>query len=529
MILNIIPAVCKENAGPFGDPDVCYKYGMAYASLSVASKLGKHLRRRQHFNFIQRELRREKEARIGSCIKQISKDCKEMLKKKMEEIMLYNSTISHPHSDNNSQNKYKRYKCFHCKQRRHILKTCPMNKKNKDKVIEINISEAAKEPKEFIKSTKLTVMLKYPECIQLQTKAYSKEQTKDIGTIFDKLDDQRKFLFTYGMGEVVIKNDGQGYLIPGVHYAPEVTLNILSIDLLEKQGFEILYEDDRYNENTGIEEDLIRIKGNIYLTKVQTFNEYVAFFNLIKQDEVVSQEWDTFRQKFDRVVKWFYNHYLDKSLPGLIPPIINGVQVHLFDLYKLVEGLGGYLSINFWQEFGTIGEILGLSKQDGEEIKKCHVKYLDVFTSYYKTARVPKQEYNYILDKPTRKVKKDIERICPMSHQWDFVEACAPLKSTADQRGKGKIEHFGVKLEDEEKNKRQPNSTNSSTLCKKPKSTKKFKWTINLKEVRKRKIQAATQVMILPSSLKSSKEQALKDYDLREETVGKLRSYTSSM
>nr|GFA42806.1 auxin efflux carrier [Tanacetum cinerariifolium] len=36
MILIIIPAVCKEKANPFGDPDVCYKYGMAYASLSVA-------------------------------------------------------------------------------------------------------------------------------------------------------------------------------------------------------------------------------------------------------------------------------------------------------------------------------------------------------------------------------------------------------------------------------------------------------------------------------------------------------------
>nr|GEV65303.1 ARID DNA-binding domain-containing protein [Tanacetum cinerariifolium] len=458
------------------------------------SKLGKHLRRRQHFDFIQRELRREKEAQIGSCIKQIPKDCKEILKKKIEEIMLYNSTISHPHSNNNSQNKYKRYKCFHCKQRGHILKTCPLNDKNKDKVTEINTSEAAKEPKEFIKPTKPTVMLKYPKCIHFQTKGIlkgadqghwddfwylSNNTDKNLCyklnsfcnikeySMVDKLDDQRKFLFTYGMGEVVIKNDGQGYLIPRVHYAPEVTLNIISIDLLEKQGFQILYEDDRYkleymfknqkgqnldkdnlrqmqnnflekyfesldSENIGMEEDLIKIKGNIYSTKVQTFNEYMGFLNLIKQDEVVSQECDRFRQKFDRVVKWFYNHYLDKSLHGPIPPIINGVQVHLFDLYKLVEGLGGYLSVNFGQEFGTIGEILRLSKQDGEEIKKCYVKYLDVFTSYYKTARVPKQEYNYVLDKPTRKVEKNIKRICPMSHQWDFDETCAPLKSTAD-------------------------------------------------------------------------------------------------
>nr|GEW03658.1 ARID DNA-binding domain-containing protein [Tanacetum cinerariifolium] len=306
--------------------------------------------------------------------------------------------------------------------------------------------------------------------------------------ISNKLDDQRKFLFIYGMGEVVIKNDGQRYLKPGVHYAPEVTLNILSIDMLEKQGFEFLYENDRYkleymfknqkgknldednlrqmqnnflkkyfefldNKDTGMEEDLIRIKSNIYSTKVQTFNEYVTFLNLIKQDEIMSQEWDIFRNKFDKVVKWFYNYYIEKSLPGLIPPTINGVQIHLFDLYKLVEGLGGYLSVYFGQEFGTIGEILGLSKGNGENIKKCYIKYLDVFTSYYKTARVPQQEYESIFKNPTRKVEEDKDKKCLMSHPWDFGETCAPTANTAVQKGKEELEHFGVKLEDKEEAK----------------------------------------------------------------------------
>ncbi|GJR40048.1 putative reverse transcriptase domain-containing protein [Tanacetum coccineum] len=125
-------------------------------------------------------------------------------------------------------------------------------------------------------------------------------------------------------------------------------------------------------------------------------------------------------------------------------------------LMQRVEGLGGYLSVYFGQEFGTIGEILGLSKHEGEEVKKCYINYLDVFTSYYKTARVPSQEYNCILDKPTKKVEEDKERIYPMSHQWDFDETCAPLKTTADQRGKGKLEHFGVKLEDTEDSQTQP-------------------------------------------------------------------------
>ncbi|KAL5707309.1 Protein PIN-LIKES 3 [Ranunculus cassubicifolius] len=36
MLFIIIPAVCKEKGSPFGAPDVCYTFGMAYASLSMA-------------------------------------------------------------------------------------------------------------------------------------------------------------------------------------------------------------------------------------------------------------------------------------------------------------------------------------------------------------------------------------------------------------------------------------------------------------------------------------------------------------
>ncbi|RDX79175.1 Protein PIN-LIKES 3 [Mucuna pruriens] len=32
----IIPAICKDKGNPFGDSNVCYQYGMAYASLSMA-------------------------------------------------------------------------------------------------------------------------------------------------------------------------------------------------------------------------------------------------------------------------------------------------------------------------------------------------------------------------------------------------------------------------------------------------------------------------------------------------------------
>nr|GEU73014.1 sodium/calcium exchanger NCL2-like [Tanacetum cinerariifolium] len=312
------------------------------ASLTLSqSKLERPLRKKMRYGFIQRQLKRESEARLGNCIRQITHDCKEMLKRKMEEIELYNSTINKPQS----HNILGRHKCFNCRQRGLIIKNYPVKKQNEGTEIIGNRSETAKVINEGFMATKHTVILKYPEWIHFETKC-------------------------------MIKGTDQGHW------------------------------------------------------------------------DNICQQWDTFRGKFDKVVKWFYKSYLEKALHGPIPPKINGVQIHLFDLYKLIEGLGGYLSVYFGNEFGTIGEILGPSKQDGEEVKKCYIKYLDVFTSYYKTTRVPNQEYRSNLDMPTKILEEGKEYTCLASHQCAFAEIKAPNMEAAKRKGKEKIEHFGVRLED---------------------------------------------------------------------------------
>ncbi|GJV44436.1 ARID DNA-binding domain-containing protein [Tanacetum coccineum] len=389
---------------------------------SHQSKSGRHLRSRQQLHAIQREIRRENEAHLGTCMRKISRDCKEMLKKKLEEIVLHNNTISPPHSSNISENKYKRYKCFGCFQRGHILKFCPANNKSNGKNADKDSSENTKESEEDVKPANPTVVLRYPESIHFSTTymikgtdhgtwddiwyisnhtdkhlCYKQDFFCNIKEAFtvNKLENQKKFLFTYGIGEVIIEDGGQGCLVPGVYYAPEVTLNILSMDLLEKQGFEIIYEHNRcslvYMFNNSkkerLDEDRLRTRQNQYL------EEY--FESLANKD--VSMEEDLIRIKGN--------------------------------LYS--------------------------TKGNGEEIKRCYMNYLDVFTSYFKTARAPQQEYNggfnqTILKMPTREIEEGKDRDCLMSHQWDFSETGAPTRRTAVQKGKGKVEHFGVKLEDTE-------------------------------------------------------------------------------
>nr|GEX36757.1 ARID DNA-binding domain-containing protein [Tanacetum cinerariifolium] len=92
-------------------------------------------------------------------------------------------------------------------------------------------------------------------------------------------------------------------------------------------------------------------------------------------------------------------------------------------------------------------QIKGLSMGNGGEIKRCYINCLDVFTSYFKTARAPQQGYKDILEESTRKVEdKDIDYLIP--HQWDFGKDGAPIVKSVVLKRKETLEHFGIKLED---------------------------------------------------------------------------------
>ncbi|GJU04766.1 ARID DNA-binding domain-containing protein [Tanacetum coccineum] len=88
-----------------------------------------------------------------------------------------------------------------------------------------------------------------------------------------------------------------------------------------------------------------------------------------------------------------------------------------------MDSMGGYLSVHFGLEFGALAEILGLTRSDGEEIRKCYMTYLEAFRG----------------------------------------------ASSAEGKGKEKLEHFGIKLEEEEDCKLQQSThyggKESQTTC----------------------------------------------------------------
>ncbi|GJT14803.1 ARID DNA-binding domain-containing protein [Tanacetum coccineum] len=220
-----------------------HTYGLA--NNWYQSKPGKHLEMRQHLDFLQRELRGQRKAKLGSCIKQISRDCKEMLRKKLDEIMQYNTTLNQPQSTSTAQDKYKNYKCFQCKQLGHIVKFCPMDDNNKDMDTKTYSSNFAREGEVSLKPSKPSVMLKYPESIHFSTKCMIKKTDHAnwddicLAYMFDSKESQ-KF--------------------------DEDKMRILHNNYLED------YFESLAQKNESMEEDLIKIKGNLYSTEEWDFS-----------------------------------------------------------------------------------------------------------------------------------------------------------------------------------------------------------------------------------------------------------------
>ncbi|GJV71218.1 ARID DNA-binding domain-containing protein [Tanacetum coccineum] len=64
------------------------------------------------------------------------------------------------------------------------------------------------------------------------------------------------------------------------------------------------YLDEYYEsldkERKGREEEMPRYVEDTDTQEIHTFNEFVAFLNLIKNDNMISKGWDIYRQKFDK-------------------------------------------------------------------------------------------------------------------------------------------------------------------------------------------------------------------------------------
>nr|GEY73265.1 ARID DNA-binding domain-containing protein [Tanacetum cinerariifolium] len=127
-----------------------------------------------------------------------------------------------------------------------------------------------------------------------------------------------------------------------------------------------------------------------------------------------------------------------RPLPGSLPPIIKGVSIHLFDLYELIESMGGYISVQFENDFEGLAEIFRLERSDVFEIRRCYLDYLEPLVSNYKAARS---------SNPTRGYEDEGIRRFKNYHGDGNMDGSTTAKE------KGRVEHFEITLEKEEEGK----------------------------------------------------------------------------
>nr|GFC51670.1 ARID DNA-binding domain-containing protein [Tanacetum cinerariifolium] len=70
------------------------------------------------------------------------------------------------------------------------------------------------------------------------------KRLKNSFKVLDKEEDERKFIFSYGVGEAIVETRDGALLIPNVYYTPGITMNMEKKDVQD-------YIDDEYLSMNG--------------------------------------------------------------------------------------------------------------------------------------------------------------------------------------------------------------------------------------------------------------------------------------
>ncbi|GJY60041.1 ARID DNA-binding domain-containing protein [Tanacetum coccineum] len=362
------------------------------------------------------------------CNRRLSHETRAMLKAKIKENEAYNTsgvcaTLKQTRKD-------KRARCFACKERGHVVWNCP-HKRNKMKgKIE------ASQPR-------YTEELKYPEVVHVTTdfmvngsgekdwnriwyisKEYKNHMTpvksnfkrmKGEFKMLEKEERQRKFIFSYGVGEAFVETENGTKVISNVFYTPEITLNVLSLEQLENQGYVVTVEGNKcvikymFDEDRGMldaNEDRDMVEDSTAMVK--SHNEYLDDYfksidpteecSLIKgmkkthmtmsmTDKLVYPNWEIMGKKFMELLEWFYIDFMGQEVLGNLPPEIGLNKIDLLALYKFVDDMGGYMIVSLDKKWGKVAELFGLGQEHQDEVKELYKEYIGMAKVYYEEAK----------------------------------------------------------------------------------------------------------------------------------------------
>ncbi|GKC15987.1 hypothetical protein Tco_1012769, partial [Tanacetum coccineum] len=250
--------------------------------------------------------------------KHISPEGKQLLRKKVEEVMSYNSSKLQPSSKQIGESsrlsrKERRARFYICRKRGHVYWKC-ISKERSTKIQEPNMPSPVMTEVQKIN---------YPERVHVTTdyivegsdkgnwdniwyvsSAY-KRHMSPMKHLFKRMiqrfrvegtkEKEKKFLISYGVGEAFVETNEGRITISNVLFTPEVTLNILSIDQLEEKGYMVNYVNNRckikymFDEMLEAVEQEATIEGEDEVSIIKSHNSFLnGYFRSLDLNEECS-------------------------------------------------------------------------------------------------------------------------------------------------------------------------------------------------------------------------------------------------
>ncbi|GJY26022.1 ARID DNA-binding domain-containing protein [Tanacetum coccineum] len=165
-----------------------------------------------------------------------------------------------------------------------------------------------------------------------------------------------------------------------------------SIEPNDEESFVKGLEDlkwDKDDEQDYVDEEYISWNGSLYALKVNSLSRFLSFMSLLKKDSLVYKNWEIFSKKYIEMLKWFYLVYLNYERLDEIPPRVGMMEINLLSLHKIIDNLGGYLCVTLGDKWKTVAGLQGLTEDDGEAMRDCYKRFIDMVQVYYETAERP--------------------------------------------------------------------------------------------------------------------------------------------
>ncbi|GJW80656.1 ARID DNA-binding domain-containing protein [Tanacetum coccineum] len=202
-----------------------------------------------------------------------------------------------------------------------------------------------------------------------------------------------------------------------------------------------------------LDDDYISVNGTLYAIKVNSFQRFISFLDLIKGDKLVYENWNILSKRFEDMLKWFYLVYLRWDVLEPLPLIIERVKIDLLGLYKMVDSMGGCLSVSLGNKWKDVATIHGLPKEHDEDLKECYKRTIDLVKCYYETTLRAWYKEGLVKYEETKEVEIGCDHAKegnPQEHVGSSKSGLRVVKDNTSGRFKnvqGGETHFGVILE----------------------------------------------------------------------------------